>query len=519
MDNDALNPSKETLALVREALSKGINTDTPEGLRKNILISTGLTAYDLQAPAKNLYPVITPLRNSVPRVGRPNPGDAARWRTISSITGSGYDSMAWVPEGQRAGSMSYSATPNTAPYMTIGEEDTISFEAEAAAAGFEDVNATASLRVLQKTMLKEETAILGGNFSLQLGTPVAPTLSAGGTTGTLPALTYSVIVVCLTLEGWRNSGSLNGTVTAGAAVATQKTITGNDGNTFILNGGCSNKSPSATQAITLGQILSASLATITAGTVAFAWYVGAVGSETLQAITTINSATFSAPLVAGAQTAASVAGDYSTNSLAFNGFLSVAMNPANSAYYKTLATGTAGTGTPLTASGRGSVVEIDQMLQTMWDSYRLSPDVIYVNSQEMRNITNKVLTNSSGPLVRYGVDQSAAGGDQGPYQGIHASGAVRWYYNPFSVDGGFDIPIRIHPFLPPGTILAYASKLPPWYQNNEVANPVEIMTRRDYYRIDWPLRTRRREFGVYAEETMGVYAPFAVAVLNNICNG
>ena len=55
--------------------------------------------------------------------------------------------------------------------MTLGEEDTVTFEAEAAAQGFEDVNATATLRILQKTMRKEETALLGGNTSLQLGKP------------------------------------------------------------------------------------------------------------------------------------------------------------------------------------------------------------------------------------------------------------------------------------------------------------------------------------------------------------
>ena len=56
---------------------------------------------------------------------------------------------------------------------------------------------------------------------------------------------------------------------------------------------------------------------------------------------------------------------------------------------QTLPTGTAGTGTPLTASGRGSVVEIDNMLETMWNNYRLAPTVIYVNAQEQKNITNK----------------------------------------------------------------------------------------------------------------------------------
>ena len=52
----------------------------------------------------------------------------------------------------------------------------MTFEAEAAAQGFEDINATATLRILQKTMRKEETALLGGNTSLALGTPGAPTL-------------------------------------------------------------------------------------------------------------------------------------------------------------------------------------------------------------------------------------------------------------------------------------------------------------------------------------------------------
>ena len=72
--------TQETLGLMKESLAKSVT------------VATGLTNYDLQAPAKNLYPVITPLRNSLPRVQRLNPGDAARWRTVASIAGSGFDS-------------------------------------------------------------------------------------------------------------------------------------------------------------------------------------------------------------------------------------------------------------------------------------------------------------------------------------------------------------------------------------------------------------------------------------------
>ena len=478
-------------------------------LAKNVTISSGLSAYDLQAPAKNIFPVITPLRNTLPRVQRQFPGDAARWRTIASITGSGYDAMGWIPEGQRSASMSYVATPMVAPYVTLGEEDTVTFEAEAAAQGFEDINSTATLRLLQKTMRKEEHALLGGNVSVALGTPSTPVLSASGTGATLPAATYSVIVVALTFEGYSNSSISGG-------VATTKTITGNDSNTYTLNGGSSNRSANATQAATLGQTLSASVLPIN-GAVAYAWFVGAGGSESLQAVTTLNSATFSSPLLTGQQLASTITADNSRNAaLAFDGLLSVAFNPANTAYVQSLATGSAGTGTFLTSSGRGSVVEIDNMLVTMWNNYRISPTVLYVNTQEQRNITAKCLSNASGPLLRYNVE--ASGDTSLPY-GITANGVVRWYYNPYSVDGGFDIPIRVHPDLPPGTILAFAERLPVWYQSNQVPNVAEVMTRRDYYRIDWPLRTRRREYGVYTEEVLAVYAPFGVGVLTNIGNG
>ena len=489
--------TQETLGLMKESLAK------------TVTVSTGLSAYDLQAPAKNLYPIITPLRNSLPCVARLNPGDAARWRTITSIAGSGYDAMGWVPEGQRSASMSCSAQLQVAPYLTLGEEDTVTFEAEAAAQGYEDLNATATLRLLQKTMRKEETALLGGNTSLALGTPLAPTLSASGAGATLPAATFSVIVVALSFEGYKNSSVSGG-------VATSKTITGNDGNTYTLNGGSSMRSANATQAVTLGQTLNATAAIVN-GAVAYAWFVGAAGSETLQAITTINSATFSAPLASGQQAATVIGADNSRNpTLAFDGLLTVGFNPVNGAYVQTLAPGTAGAGSFLTASGRGSVIEIDNMLVSMWNNYRLSPTVLYVNAQEQKNITTKCLTNASGPLIRYNV---AADGDNGGPYGVSASGVVRWYYNPFSVDGGFDIPVKVHPDLPPGTILALCERLPVWYQSNQTPNVAEVLTRRDYYRVDWPLRTRRREFGVYAEETLAVYAPFGVGILTNIGNG
>ena len=498
-----MSSTDTTLDLLKAALSG-------DDISKSITTANGLVAYDLQAPAKNLYPVYTPLRNRIPRVGG-GKGLATNWRQISSIVGSGFDNSGWIPEGQRSGRMSYSTASKAASYVTFGEEDSVTFEAINAGKTFEDLQATMTMRLLQKLMLKEENAILGGNASIALGIPATPTASAAGSGATLPAATYSVIVVALTQEGVYNS-----TLTAG--VATSKTVTGADGGTYTINGGSSNKSAAASQAVTLGQTLSASVTPIQ-GAAGYAWFVGVSGSEKLEAITSINSVTFSAPLTGGArQAATAITADSSLNTTAYDGLLTAALNPANNAYVKTMATGTAGTGTPLTASGRGSVVEIDTMFKSMWDNYQLSPTVLYVNSQELANITTKCLAGAGGTsLLRYNTDQSLAGGGQ-PY-GVVAGGVVNSYYNPFMPDGGKIIPVRVHPKVPAGMVIGWAENLPMYYQNNEVGNVAEVKTRQDYYSVDWPLRTRQREAGVYCESVLAIYAPFALGIICNIANG
>jgi hypothetical protein len=499
-----MNPlTQESLDLVKGALAK-----PNYGLAKSISTATGLLAYDLQAPAKNLYPFVTPIRNAMPRVGG-GVGSATNWRQVNAIIGSGFDAMGWVPEGQRSGQMSYSTSNKTATFVTIGEEDAATFEAISAGRQFEDIQAHMTFRLLQKMMLKEEMAILAGNASLTLGTPATPTLSASGAGATLPTATYFVKVVALTLEGYQNSS-------VSAGVATAKTVTGADGKSFSLSGGSSNISVEASQAVTLGQTLFSSVAPLQ-GAIAYAWYVStATGTETLQAITTINSLAISTPLSTSNQSQTVINADNSANpSYAYDGLLTTALKVGSNAYVNIMPTGGAGTGTPLTASGRGSVVEIDTMFQKMWDSFEVSPTVLYVNSQELKNITAKVLSNASGPLLRY---DSPADGSAGEYQ-LTASGVVQYYYNPYAIYGGLRIPIRIHPRVPPGTIIGWAENLPIQYQSNEVPNVAEIKTRQDYYQIDWPIVTRQRQVGVYAEAVLAVYAPFAMGVICNIANG
>jgi hypothetical protein len=509
LDRDRAN---EVFDLAKAAIGNELvsadfwGTDTA-AMSKAVTQSTGLTYYDLRAPALNLFPTITPLRNRFARKQRPNPGTALNYKTITSLAGSGFNWMGWVPEGSRAGVMTYTSNPKSVPYMTIGEEDSLTEEAQYAAEGFEDESSMVQLRTLLKLMAKEEAGLLSGNASLSLGVPTAPTLAAAGAGATLPALTYSVIVVALSQAAFMHA-------TLAGGVPTTVSITPNGGGTpFVLNGGASNKSAAATQAVTLGQTLSATVPIVN-GAVAYAWYTGASGAETLQAITTINSATFALPLAGARQAATVIASDYSTNAgLAYDGFLTTAFNNAASAgsYVYTMPSGTAGAGTQLTGSGYGSVSEIDTALKTMWDLYRVSPTVIYVNSQEQRSISKlSLIGTGSAPLIRYNID----GGDAN-VQGV-AGNVISFYFNPYSPEGGTKIPVKIHPNLAPGTIMMICETLPAWYVQNETPAVAEVLTRKDYYTEVWAKVTRRQDYGIYCQSALAVYAPFCVAVITNI---
>lgn len=501
---DGRDVTAETIASLRKVMAGG---DLAKA--ETVTLASGLVAYDLEAPAKNLYPVLTPLRNRIPRSTRgAGAGIGPNWRAVTAIRGGGVISMPWIPEGQRAARMSIDTETKSATYRTIGLETDVTFEAQSAGEGFEDVLATAGMRLLQQTMILEELAILGGNRSVSLGKPVTPTTAVvTDAASTLENDTYLVSVVPLTLEGYL-AASLSG-------IVQQASITGMDGKAYTLNGGSGIVSDAKSQAMGgTGKALTAYTTPIK-GAVAYAWYVGKSGAQKLEQITTINSVYVSSLLGTGqALSDLTTATDYSKNeSVAFDGLLYTAFNSAL-AYYTAQATGTAGTGTPLTSSGHGSITEIDTMFESFWNNYKISPDELYVSSQELKNITNKVLYNSSSaPLMRFNLDANQTDPT------FVAGQVVGYYFNQFSMSGGQIVPIRLHPNLPKGTLFAWTQNLPAYYQSANVPQVAEVQCRRDYYQIPWPLHTRANETGVYAEEVLKVYAPFAIGVITNIGNG
>jgi hypothetical protein len=100
-------------------------------------------------------------------------------------------------------------------------------------------------------------------------------------------------------------------------------------------------------------------------------------------------------------------------------------------------------------------------------------------------------------------------------QGMMVGGVmVATYLNRFSMAGANVVKIRIHPNMPQGMILFTSMSIP--YPVSGVGNVVQIRTRQEYYQIEWPLRTRKYEYGVYADEVLQHYFPPSMGVIANI---
>lgn len=494
--------TQATLELMKAAQTKP-SLDLMKAWEQSSVATTGITFYDLEAPSKKLYPVITPLRNSIPRVSGRG-GIQANWKAITGINTTKV--TAGVSQGNRGGVVTTATAEYNAIYRGIGLEDYVTFEAQYAGQGFEDVKALAVTGLLQSTMIQEELVILGGNgAAVAMGTTPTPTCAAVTTGGTLADATYSVICVAMTHQAYMS-------FTVAGGLTGQVSRTNADGSVDTFGGGCARKSAAGTAVLSGGSNLGRVTATVAAvtGAVAYAWYWGTSGNELLGAITTINSINITAA-AAGTQNASAMpTTDYSQNSLYFDGLLYQAWKSGSGAYIKTMATGTAGTGTALTGDGVGGVVEIDQVLKYLWDTWRLSPTRIWCNSQENQNITAKVLAGSASFSSRFNItvnDQSMIAG------GIR----VKSYLNKFGMGGVVDIPIDIHPNMPAGTMFFDCDMLP--YPLSGVPTPKRMLTRQEYYQMEWPLRTRKYEYGVYADEVLQNYAPFSNAIITNIANG
>jgi hypothetical protein len=494
--------SQQTFDLLNKADLSALNKTTI-GQAQISGAPGNLNAFDLRGPALQLYPVITPLRNRLPRQVSDRGDLATRWKAITGVNTLNFE--LGVAQGRRSAEMSVTEQDYIASYAGIGLEGSVDWEAVWAGGKEFDNKATLVQSLLRAVMIGEENIILNGNASMALGQAPQPTLvlgpaNSGGTLGS--GLTLVVFVTALTARALANTSVASG-VSYG-----QVTRLNIDGTSTQYGAGASQISIASASVLTSATVQNVT-ATVPAvkGAAGYAWYIGtSAATANLNAITTVNKVTISAPGT-GTQfaNAAGSNTDGSANALVFDGFLTQALK-SNAGYFASL------DGNVLTADQANGIVEIDTALQWFWDNKRLSPTEIWVNSQEARNINKKIVASGGIPLFRFTLPGGTGSEDDKP--ALLGGASIAKYWNKFTQQF---LDIRIHPNLAPGTVFFNSSEIP--YPLSGVDNVSFVRCRRDYYQIEWPVVSRQYVYGVYADEVLVCRAPFSLGVIANVANG
>lgn len=499
------------------------------GLEKSDTINqaTGLLWYDLRPIVQLLYPFkeLIPCIGRLPRVAADG-GNAYHWKRITAVNVGNVS--AGVSEGNRGARIAISVQDQQATYKTLGLESSVTFEARLGSKNLQpEALGNAVQSTLRSTMIQEEQILILGDASVPLGVTPTPSLSAAGTGSSLGNGTLYVICVALAGFGWLNYTPYNN-VTQTGGVPGQVTKTNADGTTDTFGGGSAQPSAEASVATTAGQKVTATVAKVL-GAVGYAWFVGtASGAEHLAAITqaneliiTQNPANTNQPV-----TALKVGGSYvdnSTNSLIPDGILAqifgsifgsapgtamstnpslpsnVALSSGGSIVYQMP---TANTG--LTINGT-NVEEFDAVLQAAYDLYKLGYARVLMSSTDLANFSGSFMDTSATSMFRILFEADSTNGR------IIAGRRVTSYFNKFY---GNTLDIEVHPYMPPGTVIFWSDSAP--YELSGVPNILEAHVRQDYYQIQWPLTTRKYEYGVYVDEVFSCYFTPAFAAITNL---
>lgn len=481
----------QTVERFREELTKmGMSAD----LAKEITLSgignwttdQGPWLYDLEGPSKKVFPVLTPIRNKIPRIkGR---GTSKRFRRIDGITGSQTggiantrisfnESVSTTVRGlalNRPKNISYATSLGNINYKLEGFSDDLTWTSQYASEGFEDLRALIALNLLRAHMMGEEQELLSGRVTA-ISTPSAPTLSQRA-----PATGESAI-----------SG-------AGTNVYVKITAVGHYGETPV--------SAVASIALTGGNVIDVTVSNaFVAGAHGFDVYVGTGSSQPTDANF------FQASWNAGA----AVGQDYSGgNVFTISGALPTTGDTAANHTTDTTASADDYDGMmTITAASGGVAMRLNgtltldaiqkQLFLPMFTSYKADPDEIWCYALESIRITDLVL-GASGTPYRVVVDMNAQQDVTGTYRVSRLVNKVT----------GKEVAVTVHPYIEQGNLLAVSYELP--FPNSEVPNVWAKAMVQDYLQVDWPVIQMSYDSSTYGFGALIPYAPAYNGIIQGI---
>lgn len=478
----------QTSQMLSAAIGKDISLTSP--------LTSGFVPFDLVAPAKLIYPMFSPLRNRIPRVR--GQGTSRRAKLITGFPGtqtggSGYATRITIPEFpgggtfanwplQLPGSQTETAADLNVPYKFMGLTEPISWLAEFAGQGFQDISALANLLLLQKTMTSEEYQLIGGN-STAFSVPAAPTLNA------------------------RAANTANGEVPlSGVTTNVYVQVTGANyyGETAYAAGSV------AGVAVSAGQVVDVYINPV-AGPLQYNIYVGTgasnPGRTALYQYKNANnqsSGGFGAHAVTlqGAlptTTANAPAADSGTSSANdYDGIISILSGHASGTY-------SVGAGYyNASAYSTATLSLLNAALNSMWTATKARPTEIILEGTDLSNLSNDIRANAQNQSFRLFVSQSEL-------SNVLAGAAVASIVNPITRD---EINLQVHPWLPQGNAILMSYSIP--FPYSETNNIWEVVLPQDYMSIAWPVIDVTYRYSMFLYGALVNYAPIYCGLIQGI---
>jgi hypothetical protein len=485
----ALNNALASQRMAMQDIQKEISLTSP--------LSTSFAAFDLEAPAKMLTPRPTPLRNKIAR--KKGVGTSHRQKQILGYTGTGTGGVGNTWPGitqsstatfgsinyERGPIISYAAQDLILPYNSYSLSDSVTFDANFSAMGYQDLRQLSSTSTLYATMLMEERMMLmargtASGYSGALAAPATVTLSspvaATGQTA-LAAATYFVYVTA-------NAGISSSGFGESIVSSVQST------------------------AVASGDVLGISWTPVT-GAIGYNVYVGTTTgtanctfqgtaqgtSAVIQGAGTVGLTGNNFALTTTGAAASRANADTSAYSTGYDGILPTVLG-SSSGFNNTINS---------TFSTSNPGVEYQTVFYNLYNNVKADPDEILINGADRKQLSDSI-KNGSTANYRLNLTQTEAG----DYVGGATIGGL---YNEIT---GKMVPLTVHPWLPQGVspVLSYTLPIP----DTEVSDVWANYMVQDYMGIQWPVTQFSYDFSTYFRGTFFCSAPAWNGAVSGIVN-
>ena len=475
---------QEQVAILSAELGKNFTSAGPNNT------APSLTPFDLEAPSHLIYWFETPLRSKIAR--EPGKGTSHRTKVITGVSGSqtgGADGN--IIDISTSEITSFASWPGSLPssglqagddvninYKFMGLTESLSWLAQFAGVGFEDISALANLVLMQEFQFGEEYLNIAGTATA-LNAPTHACTARDAATGetAISGVTQGDIWVSVTASNYY--GETVGSSIASCAVAAGKVVD------VVIT-------PHANDAAQQYTVYVGTTSTNPTRTGVFFYAKSGATKVTIQG----------ALPTAGANPPSADTGTSGTNR--WEGILSVMSGKAqaNSVY----PSGFQGGYFNGAVSDVLNLTQINTALQQVFNgsgAFRASPEELFCDGIDAKNLSDDVATNGSGTNYQLLIDQNQMAGV------IHGT-AVSQLVNPITRRL---LNVTVHPGWLQGTAFMTQWTTPNAARN---ANVWEMRMVQDLLSVAWPVIDPTYRYSMFEYGTFFAQAPQYAALLGGL---